>query len=515
MPPRGSGASRTALLVALVASVAIASFLWAWSSPTMREAVPAAPSSPLPAQPAAAATADTARVDVGSRAADRAGIHGFVVDRSGAPIAEAKCSAVSLARGEVVEIETDRNGSFSFVRVPDGELRLVVEAEGFLVRNEAVDATVRGEQRIVLRKKPVVRGRVVDAVARSPVPSFVVALLALEDGEPMPPVVEPPPGSLPFSGPDGVFETQVAVEGVHALCVLTERGAPIVVRVDLRADEVVERELEVIRGVRVRGRVRDAKGDVVVEASVRLASAEGSHASAVTGVDGSFALPALPAGSYELLVLPQAAPFLRESSRVLDAASPEPFFELSLPEPSSIAGRVEPWTAGAAAEVVVRHQQGPVRRAPVDAATGAFALQDLAAGRCLLHVERTEPHWRSRVASVLAAQLDPTTVDLAPGAKQDARVVDWSGRLGRVRGRVSGLRDGESVLVRAYCESQPLPQTYEGLMRATPLADGAFEIDGLLAGRWRIQAMRGDDALVWEVLDVVAGADAETVLRLR
>ena len=459
--------------------------------------------------------ADVARADSGVRSPDREGLYGFVVDRSDAPIAEAKCSAVSLARGEVQEVESDRAGAFSFARVPEGELRLVVEAEGFLVHNEAADAAARGARRIVLRRKPVVRGRVVDSVGRVPVASFVVALLQLEEGEPLPSVVEPPPGSLPFSGSDGRFEVGAVAEGPHALCVLTERGAPLVERIVLRADEAVERELLVARGVRVRGRVRDAKGDLVVEASVRLASADGLQSAAVTGVDGSFALPALPAGTYELLVLPQAAPFLRESSRVLDAASPEPFLELTLPEPASMTGRVEPWTAGAAAEVVVRHAEGPVRRTVVDATTGAFALRDLAPGRAFVHVERTDPNWRSRVARMLAAEVDPTAVALTSGATSVAQVIDWTDRLVRLRGRVSGLREGESVVVRAHCESRPLPVPYEGLLRAFPAADGAFELDGLLQGSWRIQAMRGDDVLTWVAVEVVSGVDAEVSLRVR
>ncbi len=516
MPPRGSGASRAALLAALAAAFVLAAMLWVWSSASRRDEVPATSpvaSSVQPASPAAAA--DAARVGAGSRSTDRAGLYGVVVDRSDAPIAEAKCSAVSLERGELVEVESDRAGAFSFSRVPEGGMRLVVEAEGFLVRNEAVDEATRGERRIVLRRKPVLRGRVVDAAARVPIPSFVVALLSLEEGEPLPPVVEPPPGSMPFSGAEGAFELEAADEGAYALCVLSERGAPLVERVVLRADEVVERELAIARGVLVRGRVRDARGEVVVEASVRLASVEGPQAAAVTDVDGSFALPALPPGSYELLVLPQAAPFLRESSRVLEAASPEPFFELSLPEPASMAGRVEPWTEGAAAEVVVRHADGPVRRAPVDAATGTFALRDLAPGRAFAHVERSEPSWRSRVARVIASEIDPVAFELLAGRESNVAVPDPLAGLALVRGRVLGLRGGESCVVRAFCESRPVPQAYEGLLRAVPQPDGSFEIDGLLAGRWRVQAMRGDDALAWQVVEVAAGSETVADLRLR
>ena len=78
-----------------------------------------------------------------------------------------------------------------------------------------------------------------------------------------------------------------------------------------------------------------------------------------------------------------------------------------------------------------------------------------------------------------------------------------------------GLREGEACVVRAFCESRPVPQAYEGLLRAMPQPDGSFEIDGLLAGRWRVQAMRGDDVLVWQAIEVAAGADLEVALRVR
>jgi hypothetical protein len=127
------------------------------------------------------------------RGDDAQTLSGVVVDRSGQPIAEAKCSAVSLARGEHEEVETGADGAFAFSAPPPGELRLVVEAEGYLAHNEPADRDARGARRIQLKKQPKVRGRVVDATSSAPVSSFVVALLPLDGDEPLPVVVEPPP----------------------------------------------------------------------------------------------------------------------------------------------------------------------------------------------------------------------------------------------------------------------------------------------------------------------------------
>ncbi len=449
------------------------------------------------------------------RGVDAPSLAGAVVDHAGQPVPDAKCSAVSLARGEHLEVSTDRIGRFSFARLPEGNLRLVIEAPGFLVHNEAVDAGARGDRKIVLRRHPLLRGRVVDDATGAPTREFIVALLPLEDGEQLPFAATAPPGSTTFSVADGEFELTASAHGSHALLVFTERGSPFGARITLQADSVAEREVRIAAGVRVRGRVRNARGDLVVEASVRLASKAGPQVAAVTGTDGSFALPTLPAGSYELLVLPQAEPFLLQSDASVLAQEPEPFWELTLPEPAALSGSVTSWTEGAAAEVVVQHEGGPVRRIGVDPASGAFLLRELTPGRCLVRVERTEPTWTNRVARALASALDPVAVELVAGATAEVRPVDVVPSLVAIRGRVLGLREDEPCTVRAFCESRALPQAYEGLLRASPRADGSFEIEGLIAGQWRVQAMRGDDVLVWQAIEVAAGAVAEVALRVR
>ena len=500
-------------MLVTVAAVAIGvawAFLPWMSDPSAPSAAPVAGEQQQPV-----ASAKSEPVAASRRGDDAQTLSGVVVDRSGQPIAEAKCSAVSLARGEHEEVETGADGAFAFSAPPPGELRLVVEAEGYLAHNEPADRDARGARRIQLKKQPKVRGRVVDATSGALVSSFVVALLPLDGDEPLPVVVEPPPGSAPFAREDGSFEVFAIAEGPHALCVLTERGTPWRERVDLRADDSMEREVRVASGVRLRGRVRDARGEVVVEASVRLHSRDGAQTAAITIADGSFALSALPAGSYQLLVLPQAAPFLQLDAFALDANEPEPFVDLSLPLPSSVSGAVTPWTPGSAAEVVVRHAAGPVRRGSVDAATGAFALRDLAPGACMLHVERTEPTWRNRVARALAQDVDPVAAELVAGADTAVQLNDVSATLARVRGRAVGLRDGDPIVIRAFCESRPLPQSCEGMLRAAPQTDGSFELDGLMPGRWRLQAMRGDDVVHWQLLDIAPKADLEVVLSLR
>jgi hypothetical protein len=80
---------------------------------------------------------------------------------------------------------------------------------------------------------------------------------------------------------------------------------------------------------------------------------------------------------------------------------------------------------------------------------------------------------------------------------------------------VEGCRDGDPIVIRAFCESRQLPQSCEGLLRAAPQSDGSFELDGLIPGRWRLQAMRGDNVVRWQLVDIAPKADLEIVLSLR
>mgnify|MGYP003520500501 CR=1 FL=1 len=63
-------------------------------------------------------------------------------------------------------------------------------------------------------------------------------------------------------------------------------------------------------------------------------------------------------------------------------------------------------------------------------------------------------------------------------------------------------------------EDRQLPERLLGMLRAAIAPDGAFELDGLPAGSWRLQVMRGDDVLAWEAVTLTAAAEASCELRL-
>lgn len=458
---------------------------------------------------------DAARTDAEPMARRNAGAEAvralrvLVVDAKGEPVRGAFVALVSLADGTAVEAVTGADGVHAFDPPRSAAAtRVVANGDGFLPVAE--DLGPGGDVRLVLRRAPRVRVTVRDAVSGEPVLPFTVVVLPVPE-EPAPVPVEPPPGSVRVERA-GPFEVQAAAEGPHDVLVFAARHAAARARIDLRADEVVDVDVPLRRGILLRGRVRDHEGTPVVEAPVMLQSVDGATAAAVTTADGSFAFAPLPEGLVALLVQPEALPFLRVPSVELRSREPEPFLELQLPKGCEVRGRVVPWQAGQQAEVVLAHEDGPVRRVAVDAESGTFAARDLHDGVHRVLLERTEREWRNRVARALPPAVE--RIELRTEQALDVEVQDPVPTLARVHGRVVGGSIARGLVVRAFGEDRPLPALYEGLLRANVGEDGTFAIEGLLPGRWRLQAMRGDDVLAWQAIQLGPAQDLEAVIRL-
>ncbi len=496
-----------ALLLAVAAAIAVLALAFARAV----EPPPAVPTAggaesaaavPEPARDRALADAPPPAVPADD------GLDGVVVDVAGKPVAGVEVTAVQPEAAAVVATRTDANGAFAFATVPPGPLRLLLRHAGFVLANLAVDGPRRA-QRHVLRARPIVRGRVRDAGGAS-VARFCAVLAALGDGQ-LFAIATPPPGAVWLQADDGAFTLVAEAAGPHAVQVFTERGVPAQQRLDLAVDTTVECVLTIEPGVLVRGIVRDGSGQPVEGALVALRR-PGIDVAAPTAADGTFALPPLAPGEHELAVDPREQPTLRRRGVQLDRAQPEPFFELQLPPGGRATGRVQPWSPGQQAAVVFVHGDGAVRRATVDAASGAFAIAELTPGSHAVFVERAEATWRSRVARQLRDAATAPRVEVTAGGSATVEVEDPVATMARVRGRVVGRAQPEQLVVRAFAEDRALPERVTGLFRATPLADGSFELDGLPAGRWRLQAMAGADVVGWATVELAANADVEFVL---
>ena len=69
------------------------------------------------------------------------GIQGMLSDRSGAVITGAAVSAVSISDGASWSTTTDRNGHFSLVKLPVGNLEIHVQQDGFAEQVRTVTTT--------------------------------------------------------------------------------------------------------------------------------------------------------------------------------------------------------------------------------------------------------------------------------------------------------------------------------------------------------------------------------------
>lgn len=361
-------------------------------------------------------------------------------------------------------------------------------------------------------RQPVVRGRVVDAASGAAVARFCVALAPLQD-EVAHPADGPLPGAPWTAAADGRFAVVAAAPGPHVLRVFTEEGVPVHLRLDLAPGAEVELPVRVRPGVRVRGFVRDAGGRPVAAARVTLRQHGGGLEAAVpTGADGAFALPPMPPGAHELRIAAAGLPFLRVPALRLETGAP-PVLDLLLPAGAALSGTVRPWRPGQLAEVVIAHVEGPVRRVPVDVATGAYAAGGLTPGGHRVSVERGEVHWRSRVAALLAGYAAPE-VWLQAGQRARHDPADPVASMARVRGVVEGLAAGVALTVRAVREDAPLPPPAAGLFRTALLPDGGFVLDGLLPGQWHLAVEDRTGPVLRVPLAVAAGDDLECAIRL-
>lgn len=430
-----------------------------------------------------------------------------VVDARGAPVVGALVALVSLADGTSDEASTGSDGEHAFASPAGrGGLRVLANGDGFLPYGE--DLGARDSVRIVLRRAPRVRVTAREKVGNEPLLAFVATVLPAST-EPVPLPIDPPPGSVRTE--NGIVDLVAVEEGPHDVVVFAAHRRPERVRVELRADTEAAVEAILARGIALRGRVRDHGGVPVAEAAVMLQATSGVAASAITSADGSFAFAPMPEGEVALLVQPETQPFLRVPSIALHESEPEPFFELQLPPGCELRGQVVPWVAGQQGEVVVAHEEGPIRRVPVDADTGAFVVRDLHGGVHRVELERTEREWRNRVARALPPAVE--RVVLEPGKPLTVEVADRVPSLARVRGRVVPAAPARGLVVRAFSEGRPMPVLYEGLLRASVPDDGSFAIEGLLPGRWRLQVMRGDDVLAWQAIELGPAQALEVVLR--
>ena len=459
---------------------------------------------------------------------------GRVLNEDGAPIEGAAvivspsgenlfASFVRRLDGEA-EVRTGRDGVFTATRLRPGEgQRVDVRHDDYEERSVAGIALAAGARRsgftIVMRRGLILRGVAKDDGDR-PLAGVEVTLSAtrnLRAGRGGMQISMIGPGSQVRreTGADGRFEFRGLKKGEYALSARRAglgRASLDPVRV---AEAGVEPVTLVLRpGATVTGLVHDRSGAGAPGwyVSARAAGQGGPalgpdtiRTEEATGPDGVFVLEGLAAGeTYDLQVMGSAGLGPRKAGVV----APADGVDLAVNGTGQIRGRVVDAESGkpipdfevryapdaqGGMRFVMRmgsgRQRGPLERQSFHADDGAFALDDVPAGRWT--VEAFAPGYQSgSAAGVTVAEGDAAEgveVRLSRGSVVSGRVLESrSGRpvLGAtVRAEQAG-GEGRMMVMRMGSEG--------GELESLSDADGRYEIAGLAPGGWTLTATHPD-----------------------
>jgi hypothetical protein len=322
------------------------------------------------------------------------------------------------------------------------------------------------------------RGRVIDAVTRSPVQDFEVRFIGFE----APISAEEAPGARTFHAADGRFEWKYLLPG-HWMVTTTARGYQRFKLNDLqipKGGSTPEIVLPLRTGLTVRGRVYDEiSGDGIASANVAfreadLATYEGDWRNRVhvtTAKDGSFSLDGVPRGRITLEIDAQYYAHREVGVAVDDRMRP---VEIGLSPGGMIAGRltasdgVTP-VAGVAGLYNLDRGSGGTGRTTK---SGEFSFEHLPAGHYQLTGKAEGASASREILLAESQRLEGITLALGVGRT--------------IRGLVSGLKpeDLKRVSISIVRESA-LANAY-GEVRLDDR--GAYEMRGVQPGQVRVVA---------------------------
>lgn len=420
---------------------------------------------------------------------------------------------IRAASGEIVaDRDSDRSGRFETPDLPPGPYRVEISKRNYLgawLRIQHPGSPV--EARLV--RLGVLAGRAVDTAGKPVSNAFVFALDAIDD--------DLIPRQAKRTGPDGEFRLHGLGPGRYAVGVSRAdyqhaQGAsggalypsntqPEIF--EISGGEQIE-DLQVILpadlGFPISGRIegRSEGAKYAVGLVYREQPALGA-ALVDAKPDGTFALPPVPPGTYDLLVsgptrgysargviLGQGTRFGRLSIDVGAQQFSDLVVPLELGRTLSAAVRFESPEARAAcpqnlmATATLVDSLGVVIRERGPATENTPALFDgLAPGRYRLGVERL---------SAGCYLTEPPLVDLA---EQDAEASMTLSAAGRIAGSLLGAADPTQYPVALG--RQGTLEKEEALRLAFPDSQGRFEFEALRPGRYRIASRRPEDNGRW------------------
>jgi protocatechuate 3,4-dioxygenase beta subunit len=486
-------------------------------------------------------------------------LEGVVRDDAGAPIVRAQVYVANF-RGmpSVAFAETDAEGKYVIRSLRSGPIQLfMVQAEGFgtfpedfmpMLRGGASDLILkpgRNEKDVLLGKGGIVRGTVsemgtqtaVEGVRVSvtgPVAMFGGTRSATSDAQGKFEITSVPVGGgILIASKDGWVQPGLTPQTMMGMAMTmmagsgaadTGRGLNIVIA---KPGDVVERALEMSRGTSIRGVVKDPAGSPVPGArvSVEFASQPGGWMRQLSsffplgeprlsGSDGSFEIPAPPPGQ-KIAVLAKAQGWLDGRSADLETgAEPLEGVVVSLRQGTVVTGVVKgpdgkPVSGALVRAVLAGEAQGWARswrlrqsRAWSTDAEGVYRMTQVTPGT--LVVQATH-------ASLTSASREGVEAEEGKTVEADFTL----GSALSIAGRVLGPDGRPFAGARVNCDrvggmpagADPYWDPPDNIRTG---ADGAFVLQGLVPGRYSLQA-EAEGVADGEPVQAEAGGPAVTL----
>lgn len=407
-------------------------------------------------------------------------------------------------------LTTDADGWFFLADAPPPPVFVQALADAHRPESQRVDDAVP-ELHFDLAPMPIVRGRVVSAATGSPLPNAHVLLIELPPGvEALPP--EPLPDFEPLPAhrvrDDGTFARELT-RTPWALAVQAEGHVAQLLGPFANDDIAREHGIALQAGATVRCRVAGVPAGTSVQVELR----RGPTGAPMVRQHGqgpaadALLLPPVPVGRWLLRV---DGTYAARHEQWLDLTTPTAHdVEVALHEGIPVRGRL--LGANAEHDIVCRHDDGTERTAAV-AADGTFAVRGLFAGRWrLLALDRGEGFLVQRRNHMMVA-CGGTTFELTANDRE--RTVDAvaaAAAFGRLR---VTTRDSSADRIRVQrLDPQPLAPPRRlppGLLESGQRDDsGAFVLDPVLPGAWRLLLLAGERVVHQEEVQVTAGVCTE------
>lgn len=432
---------------------------------------------------------------------EAARLSGFLVDEEGGAVAGAQVGlrwpgpppgtvGLEPRRGDGSRsTRSGERGEFSFEELASGEVEIYARADGFLPAEptslELAPGAAVTDVRLVVRRGAIVEGRVYDP-----------------RGEPLDGARLRAGNAEAASDAEGRYRLSGLPPGVMGLYAhhpdYRSRAQEIHVEPGVNAVDIVLEE-----GWSLAGRTVDEAGDPVPGTRVELRS-ESPRARngyvAVSGRDGGFRVVVSEEGSYRLTATREGfAP--REVTGIEVGSASAEGIEVTLARGASVVGRLLGLEPEDLAWVKVEARKEDGRESAETAGGtvdpgGRYAIHDLSPG-----------DWRIRAVLGGGRRQAEAMVAVEPRAREVERDLEFGAGL-----RLTGLLlySGEPI-AGAHVGLNGLDVT--GTRAVMTGHDGAFRIDDLAAGRYRLDVHQPARALSY-VEDLELTADQELVLEL-